>query len=91
LNTGAIAGGVVGGVAGLVLIFAALWFFLYRKKKAGKTASYEMAQPEAYPTSTIIPQTPQEVPGSLTEDFGRQELQAEVVSKAARRPELDAV
>jgi hypothetical protein len=30
---GAIAGGVVGGVAGLTLILLALWFILKRQKK----------------------------------------------------------
>ncbi|KAI0514422.1 hypothetical protein F5B22DRAFT_240314 [Xylaria bambusicola] len=33
VNTGAIAGGVVGGVAGLALIAAAIFFFLYRRKR----------------------------------------------------------
>lgn len=50
-----------------------------------------MAQPEAHPTFAGEAQIPQEVPGSLTEDYGRQELQAGVVSKAAGRPELDTV
>lgn len=32
-NVGAIAGGVVGGVAGLTLILAALWFYMRRRKQ----------------------------------------------------------
>lgn len=72
-------------------MLAAIWFWLYRKKTANKITRYEMAQPEAHPTLNVVTQSPQEVPGSFTEDYGRQELQAEVVSKAAGRPELDTV
>ncbi|KAJ5916588.1 hypothetical protein N7504_000603 [Penicillium tannophilum] len=37
-NTGAIAGGVVGGVAGLALIGALLWFFIVRNKRQERGA-----------------------------------------------------
>ncbi|KAI1312783.1 hypothetical protein F5Y03DRAFT_339148 [Xylaria venustula] len=38
-NVGAIAGGVVGGVAGLTLIVAAILFFIYRRKKRAKDSN----------------------------------------------------
>ncbi|KAH6651328.1 hypothetical protein F5144DRAFT_479164 [Chaetomium tenue] len=47
---GAIAGGVVGGVAGLALLAAAAWFFMRRRKnKASEAASY-------YPPGTHAPE-----------------------------------
>lgn len=85
------AGGVVGGFASLVLTLALVWFFLYMKKEANKTTRYEMAQPEAHTALPAVTQSPQGVLGSLTEDYGIQEVQAGEVSKAAGRPELDAV
>ncbi|GCB18384.1 hypothetical protein AAWM_01269 [Aspergillus awamori] len=37
-NTGAIAGGVVGGVAGLALVALLIWYFVYRRAQAARTA-----------------------------------------------------
>ncbi len=88
---GAIAGGDFGGFAGFVLTLAAVWFLLYMKKEANKTTRYEMGQSEAHTALTAVTQSPQGVLGSLTVDYGIQELQAGEVSKAAGRPEFDAV
>lgn len=40
---GAIAGGVVGGVAGIVLVGAAVWFFLRRRKQSAGPAELDEA------------------------------------------------
>jgi LPXTG-motif cell wall-anchored protein len=37
-DTGAIAGGVVGGVLGLLAILALLWFFLIKRRKSKQHA-----------------------------------------------------
>ncbi|TRX95418.1 hypothetical protein FHL15_003749 [Xylaria flabelliformis] len=62
-NTGAIAGGVVGGVAGLALIIAAIFFFLYRRKRRSQ-ASDPLALGRKMPPSDhhIYPNEP--IPGS---------------------------
>ncbi|KAL2828072.1 hypothetical protein BJY01DRAFT_255506 [Aspergillus pseudoustus] len=43
-NTGAIAGGVVGGVAGLALLVAGIWFFLRQRKKKKKKKQPQQQQ-----------------------------------------------
>jgi hypothetical protein len=65
-NKGAIAGGVVGGVAGLALIMGLLWFFIARRKKQ-KTGEKGQAEVTTQPLQPM-PELP-----SGTRD-GRSEL-----------------
>ncbi|KAJ5165462.1 uncharacterized protein N7500_007292 [Penicillium coprophilum] len=58
-HTGAIAGGVVGGVAGLAIIFALFWFFMRRRSKKqlqqnpAPVTEASMAQYHSVPPSDI--------------------------------------
>lgn len=66
----------------------AVWSLSSRKRKIDKSdkiTRLEMAQPE----TAAGAQPSHEVQGSLTDEYGRQELQAGPVSKTAGRPELD--
>ncbi|KAJ5816524.1 hypothetical protein N7447_008757 [Penicillium robsamsonii] len=44
-NTGAIAGGAVGGVAGVAILIALVWFFLRRRNKQRRNESQSMPAP----------------------------------------------
>ncbi|KAI1753482.1 hypothetical protein F4782DRAFT_77701 [Xylaria castorea] len=62
-NVGAIAGGVVGGVAGLALIIAAIFLFLYRRKRRSQ-ASNPLALGRKMPSSDHDIYHNEPIPGS---------------------------
>ncbi|KAI6084791.1 hypothetical protein F4821DRAFT_166962 [Hypoxylon rubiginosum] len=58
-RTGAIVGGTIGGVAGLALILAAIFFFLrYRRRRGAGTKEVESSPPyprRSYPAASVYP------------------------------------
>lgn len=58
-NVGAIAGGVVGGVAALALLALAVWWFVLRKKKTAKVAQPDgnvQSQGKPHETQPMLPE-----------------------------------
>lgn len=55
MSKGAIAGGVVGGVAGLALIIGILWFFIAgrKKQKNSKLGEARAVNPQVQPMSEV--------------------------------------
>lgn len=77
-NKGAIAGGVVGGCAGLALIIALVWFLLYRRRKQAGAA----VSPGASTPAEKFNSDPRELPDSPA--------RAELPSPSAMAHELPA-
>ncbi|KAI4284400.1 MAG: hypothetical protein L6R38_001453 [Xanthoria sp. 2 TBL-2021] len=98
VNAGAIAGIVIGGLAGIVLLLGAVWFLCFRRRKAKKAARNDITQRQGYPPSSEVwgwpygdhtKTEPQEAQGSYTGQYKRSELQAGPVSWTAGKSELD--
>lgn len=98
VNAGAIAGIVIGGLAGIVLLLGAVWFLCFRGRKAKKAARNDITQRQGYPPSSEVSgwpygdhtkTEPQEAQGSYTAQYKRSELQTGPVSWTAGRSELD--
>ncbi|KAL7932903.1 hypothetical protein V8C35DRAFT_305765 [Trichoderma chlorosporum] len=91
-KAGPIAGGVIGGLAGLVLIVGLIFFFLRRRKAAApaqyitpSTEKYDNFDPRPYPPNTAL----------LTEERGIRGEEAELTPMAPRpsqpAPQLNEV
>lgn len=76
-HTGAIVGGVVGGVGGLALIGLAL-FFVHRRRRSKKKA---LEQPPA------VPQPP-EAPGNNINELPPQDVKPEIYTQEAKPQEI---
>ncbi|KAL8991591.1 MAG: hypothetical protein Q9169_007826 [Polycauliona sp. 2 TL-2023] len=80
ISGGAIAGIVIGALAGIASLVVALWFLLFRRRKADGIARNDMTPREGYPPGSPfekpINAEPQEAQGSYAEDYKRSELQA---------------
>ncbi|KAL9033259.1 MAG: hypothetical protein Q9180_006040 [Flavoplaca navasiana] len=89
----AIAGIVIGGLAGILLLFLVFWFLLLKRRKGQEAARNGMVPQQGYPpTSQHTSYTdtkPQEAQGSYAGDYKRSELPAGPVSWTAGRSELD--
>ncbi|KAI4276563.1 MAG: hypothetical protein LQ337_002393 [Flavoplaca oasis] len=98
VDGGAIAGIVIGGLAGIVLLLVASWLVLRKRRKGQEAARNGMVSQQGYPPTSPNPRwpngnytntKPQEVQGSYAEDYKRSELHAGPVSWTAGRSELD--
>ena len=98
VDGGAIAGIVIGGLAGIVLLLVAFWFLLLKRRKGQEAARNGMVPQRGYPPTPPHPSwpngnytdtKPQEAQGSYAGDYKRSELPAGPVSWTAGRSELD--
>ncbi|CAK1357769.1 unnamed protein product [Cercospora beticola] len=87
-NTGAIAGGTVGGVAGLVFLALAIWFFIARRTKSKKTREFASSHAANELPAAKRPSEEKPALGDFHEVDGR-EVPAEVAG-VPERVELDA-
>lgn len=93
VNVGAIAGGVVGGLAGLLFVVIAAWYLLFRRRKANQAVRHGMVQPQELPSvyhDAHARSKPQEAQGSYNEGYKRSELQAGPTDGTMGRSELDS-
>ncbi|KAL8890010.1 MAG: hypothetical protein Q9215_002793 [Flavoplaca cf. flavocitrina] len=98
VDGGAIAGIVIGGLAGIVLLLVAFWVLLHKRRKAQDAARNGMVPQQGYPPTSPNPSwpngnyintKPQEAQGSYAGDYKRSELPAGPVSWTTGRSELD--
>lgn len=81
-KTGAIAGGVVGGVVVLTLIALAIWFFGFKRQKNRAVAPTETYYATGPAEKDGTPRDPEryEIPGQMAGNFGRSEVAATDIS-----------
>lgn len=71
-NTGAIAGGVVGGIAGLALVIGVIWFFLRRRGKQRREGPVQLHEMDGEPMVEMSGREapkPSELPGGRPEAY----------------------
>lgn len=86
-KTGAIAGGVVGGVAILTLIALAIWFFGFRRRNNRAITLAETSYIASPAEKDGTPRNPElnEIPGQMAGNFGLSEVAATELSLAKER------